>query len=252
MDSSSEDVQDQSDDCRELQPSDMSHKGEVNKHSNYHPKYTTSNSQPDTPKQGSHESPEAKSAAKTLSSSFGASKGKESQADPIIPQESSVLQMLCVQDPTAMYRFAEKLALTHQYRPGPTTSTTDHYNPELPGTIYGMSILHRSHLSAPIWNLRLRGKHANNLYALFHRYGKRELSKSGAPKTAWDYAHVLLGCQRDLKSAYLRVEELWGPVVTKERKVVASKPLPPPTPNPLPRYVETASYKAAMERYRKY
>ncbi|XXG99402.1 hypothetical protein Hte_005740 [Hypoxylon texense] len=107
------------------------------------------------------------------------------------------------------------------YRPGGQTLS----NPTIPtkklrmiqrqsrrGTIYGMSILHRSQLASPIPNFRLKPKYVEMIEFLLILYGNLNFPKCGAPKTAWDFAHVLLGCSRKFHRAERRVMNLWGPV----------------------------------------
>ncbi|KAI6085787.1 hypothetical protein F4821DRAFT_260698 [Hypoxylon rubiginosum] len=136
-------------------------------------------------------------------------------------QRSFILPILPLRDPGPVYKFAMKLSNTPLTRYETLTSLTilpddpsaNKRSAELPGTIYGMSILHRSHVSVPIQNLRLRSRYMVSVYVLFNRYKGRELTKSGAPKTAVDFALVLLGSYRRLDLASLRVEQLWGPAV---------------------------------------
>ncbi|KAI0161849.1 hypothetical protein GGR52DRAFT_586114 [Hypoxylon sp. FL1284] len=80
----------------------------------------------------------------------------------------------------------------------------------LPGTIHGMSILHRSHLSTPIDNISFRAKYWNRLSRLLRTFKNRNFQKCGAPKTAWDYARVLAASEKKFVKAKERVENLWG------------------------------------------
>ncbi|KAI4858898.1 hypothetical protein F4820DRAFT_441391 [Hypoxylon rubiginosum] len=113
--------------------------------------------------------------------------------------------------------------LFHQFLFGLTTSTGNisliHRPARISGTIHGMSILHRCRLSSPLSNFRLRKKHVRDIKLLCRRFRNREFSRSGAPKTPWDYAHVLLACRKDLARAKRHVNLLWGPAVMVEREV---------------------------------
>ncbi|KAI1394796.1 hypothetical protein F4819DRAFT_237801 [Hypoxylon fuscum] len=95
----------------------------------------------------------------------------------------------------------------------------DHRATRLPGTIYGMSILHRSPLSAPIQMIRLRRRrYKRQLEFLYYQFSDTESKYLGAPETPWDYLHVLSACKGSHRQAAKLVEELWDPQVTEECK----------------------------------
>ncbi|KAI1763309.1 hypothetical protein GGR53DRAFT_467479 [Hypoxylon sp. FL1150] len=138
-------------------------------------------------------------------------------------RSSFMLPVLGIPDPGPVYKFAMKLSETllppYQSQLTATTMTTSppDISPadqtRLPGTIYGMSILHRSPIAGSIWALGLRPKYHNSVMTLRKRYAGHEFTKSGAPKTAHDFAVVLLSCQRRGEKARYRIERLWGPTV---------------------------------------
>lgn len=91
----------------------------------------------------------------------------------------------------------------------PPMDTQSTRNAMLPGTIYGMSMLHRSELSAPIVNLRMRGKDLKALCKLIGKYKGYRPRRTGSPKTALEYALVLKECRGKVSAATRMVNKLW-------------------------------------------
>ncbi|KAI0380498.1 hypothetical protein F5Y04DRAFT_281889 [Hypomontagnella monticulosa] len=116
-------------------------------------------------------------------------------------------------DPVIIRR---SLRLLRNY-PGVVTYTNRRYstiqhlprNARLPGTIYGMSLLHRSHATSPIENLRMRKRHVKGLRQIIDTFRTYKSRRSGAPKTALEYALVMKACRGHVFAATKLIEQLW-------------------------------------------
>lgn len=86
----------------------------------------------------------------------------------------------------------------------------------LPGTIHGMSILHRCPLSCHIMNLHIRrDADFQNLYLLARHFKRMEFQKSeGAPVTVHDYLIILSACDRSMGKASRLIIQHWDPQET--------------------------------------